>query len=47
MKLPWPEKLRISVRMRARTEEFRRMREDWLKKRGEPDSPPDRPDRGA
>ncbi len=38
--LPWPEKLRISVRMRKALPELRKMREEWQKRnaagRGEP-----------
>jgi hypothetical protein len=40
-KLPWPEKLRISARMREDLRPFKKMREEWHKKRhGEDDAPP-------
>ncbi len=32
-KLPWPEKLRISARMREDLRPFKKMREEWHKKR--------------
>jgi hypothetical protein len=40
-RLPWPEKLRISARMREDLRPFKKMREEWHKKRhGEDDAPP-------
>lgn len=44
---PWPEKLRISARLREDLHPFKKMREEWHKKRRrEDDAPPeeDHPD---
>jgi hypothetical protein len=39
--LPWPEKLRISARMREDLRPFKKMRENWHgRRRGEADAPP-------
>ena len=39
-RLPWPEKLRISARLREELRPFKKMREEWHKKRrGEDDAP--------